>query len=200
MRRLLVLAVVVASVTVATPATLTGERDAPPSAVAAGIARALERPLKPERVLPAKPPARPVAAKPVRRVAPPALDPARTAGKVIEISIAQQVLTAWQDGVVVMRFKISTGRPGYRTPKGVFSVRAKGLRWWSRKWSVWMPYAMNFYSNYNLHGLPYASDPTRLIGASQLGRPASHGCVRIGPDDARALYQWTPLRTPVWIH
>ena len=126
--------------------------------------------------------------------------PARAlTGKFIEISIASQTLTAWQDGVAKMTFKISTGRPGYRTPKGEFRVRAKGVKWWSRKWKVWMPYAMNFYSNYNMHSLPY-SRPGHLIGAKRLGRPDSHGCVRIGPANAKALYAWTPVGTSVWIH
>lgn len=121
-------------------------------------------------------------------------------GKSIEISIATQRLTAWENGRAVMHFKISTGRPGFRTPKGKFRVRAKGLRWWSRKWKVWMPYAMNFYSNYNMHSLPHAAGSKKLIGASSLGRPASHGCVRIGPADAKRLYGWAPVGTPVWIH
>lgn len=120
-------------------------------------------------------------------------------GKLIEISIAKQTLTAWENGRQVMTFKISTGRPGFPTPKGEFRVRAKGVKWWSRKWKVWMPYAMNFYSNYNLHSLPYAR-PDRLIGANKLGRPDSHGCIRIGPANAKALYRWTPVGTPVWIH
>ncbi|MHB8512404.1 MAG: L,D-transpeptidase [Actinomycetota bacterium] len=28
----------------------------------------------------------------------------------------------------------------------------------------------------------------------------AHGCVRIAPQDARWLYYWTPIGTPVWIH
>lgn len=123
-----------------------------------------------------------------------------TRGKFIEISLAKQRMTAWQDGRVVMHFKISTGKKGFRTPSGRFKVRAKGVRWWSRKWKVWMPYAMNFYSNYNLHSLPHAKGSSKLIGANTLGMPVSHGCVRIGPADAKRLYAWTPVGTPVWIH
>lgn len=140
--------------------------------------------------------AKPPAAKPVAG-AKPAKVPAT--GKMIEVAIGSQTITAWENGRAVMAFKVSTGRPGYRTPKGTFKVRAKGTKWWSRKWKVWMPYAMNFYSNYNLHSLPY-SNPKRLIGASKLGRPDSHGCIRIGPANAKRLYSWTPIGTPVWIH
>ncbi|GAC1413370.1 MAG: hypothetical protein NVSMB57_08940 [Actinomycetota bacterium] len=122
-----------------------------------------------------------------------------TLGRSIEISIAQQRLWAYQNGRVVMTFLVSTGRRGFRTPTGRFHILAKGRNWWSRKWSVWMPNAMNFFSNYNLHSLPYIR-PGHLIGASQLGRPMSHGCVRIGPLNARRLYAWTPIGTPLWIH
>lgn len=128
--------------------------------------------------------------------------PVRTVGgygKRIEVSLRSQRLTAFQNGRAVMSFAISTGRPGYRTPTGRFRIRAKGTRWWSHKWRVWMPYAMNFYSNYNLHSLPY-SRPGRLIGENELGRPRSHGCIRIGPQNARSLFSWAPVGTPVWIH
>lgn len=145
----------------------------------------------------AKPAAAPKPAAPAATASKPAKVPAT--GKMIEVSLATQTLTAWENGRAVKSFKVSTGRAGYRTPKGTFKVKAKGTKWWSRKWKVWMPYAMNFYSNYNLHSLPY-SNPKRLIGASMLGRPDSHGCIRIGPDNAKWLYGWTPKGTPVWIH
>jgi len=106
---------------------------------------------------------------------------------------------AFENGHVERTFLVSTGRRGFRTPKGRFHIRAKGLNWWSHKWRVWMPFALNFHGNYNLHSLPYFR-PGHLIGASQLGRPMSHGCVRIGPENARWLWAWTSVGTPLWIH
>ncbi len=124
------------------------------------------------------------------------------AGKAIEISIEKQELVAWEEGRVVFRFPISTGRDGYKTPTGTFRVHTKYEKRWSRKWKVWMPYAMFWHPKhgYALHELPYKSNPDKRIGASKLGRRDSHGCVRINVGDAQELYEWAPVGTTVWIH
>lgn len=129
-------------------------------------------------------------------------DPRLVRGKLIEASIKKQELTAWENGVVVYRFKISTGRRGYATPTGHFRVHTKYENRWSRKWKVWMPYAMFWHPRwgYAFHELPYRSDPERRIGASRLGRRDSHGCVRINVGDGQRLYEWAPVGTEVWIH
>ena len=127
-------------------------------------------------------------------------DPEHPFGNTIEVSTADQRLTAWRDGVIVYRFKISTARPGYRTPKGHFAVKLKARRYWSRQWQVWMPDALLFYGSYFIHSLPYASDPNRRIGERRLGTADSHGCVRVGIVDSKLLYEWASVGTPVWVH
>jgi lipoprotein-anchoring transpeptidase ErfK/SrfK len=127
-------------------------------------------------------------------------DPTHPRGMLIEISIRNQHLRAWKNGVVVMRVVISTGGPGYETPPGHYHVIMKNAMAWSSKWDVWMPWAMNFYGNYFIHQLPHAPGSSINIGASQLGTAASHGCVRVGIPDAERLFRWTPVGTPVWIH
>lgn len=121
-------------------------------------------------------------------------------GALIEISIKRQQLTAWHDGKVVMRFPISTGRPGYATPTGRYKVIYKNKAAWSSQWKVVMPWAMNWYGNYFIHQLPHYPGSSTHIGASELGRPASHGCVRVGVGNAEALYRWAKMYTPVWVH
>ena len=121
-------------------------------------------------------------------------------GDLVEISIANQRLTAWRDGRIVYRFMISTGRPGYQTPTGHYSVIAKNPNAWSAKWSVWMPWAMNWYGNYFIHQLPHNPGSSENIGASRLGHSDSHGCVRVNVGDAEKLFHWTAVGTPVWVH
>jgi lipoprotein-anchoring transpeptidase ErfK/SrfK len=127
-------------------------------------------------------------------------DPLNRTGDVIEVSIAKQRLTAWRDGKVVYRFVISTGRPGYDTPTGHYKVIVKIKNAWSRKWSVWMPWAMNWHGNYFIHQLPHKDGSSVNIGASNLGEPASHGCVRVNVRDAEKLFVWASVGTPVWVH
>jgi lipoprotein-anchoring transpeptidase ErfK/SrfK len=127
-------------------------------------------------------------------------DPAHPTGLLIEVSIARQRLTVWNDGRAVLRTLISTGRPGYETPSGHFFVLHKSQKAWSKKWGVWMPWALNIYGNYFIHQLPHYPDSKVNIGASSLGKPASHGCVRVGIPAAERLYRRARIGTPVWIH
>jgi lipoprotein-anchoring transpeptidase ErfK/SrfK len=127
-------------------------------------------------------------------------DPLHRTGDLIEVSIEKQRLTAWDDGHIVHRFRISTGRPGYETPTGRFKVIVKIKNAWSRKWSVWMPWAMNWHGNYFIHQLPHKDGSSVNIGASRLGHPDSHGCVRVGVGNAEMLFHWASVGTPVWVH
>jgi hypothetical protein len=127
-------------------------------------------------------------------------DPKHPAGRLIEISIKRQTLTAWRNGRVVYRFIISTGRKGYETPKGHYRILEKYENRWSRKWSVWMPYAMRWYQGYFIHQLPHKDGSSYNIGASKLGTPDSHGCIRVDVGDASTLFRWTKVGTPVWVH
>ena len=141
-------------------------------------------------------------AGPTPEPAPAALnpDPKHPTGRLIEVSIKKQRLTAWRDGKVVYRFVISTGRKGYETPPGHYKILEKYENRWSRKWSVWMPYAMRWYQGYFIHQLPHKDGSSYNIGASKLGTPDSHGCVRVDVGDAEKLFRWTKVGTPVWVH
>lgn len=127
-------------------------------------------------------------------------DAANPTGDLLEVSIAKQRLTVWRDGLVVYRFVISTGRPGYETPAGHYRILNKVANAWSRKWSVWMPWAMRWHNGYFFHQLPHKPGSSINIGATKLGTADSHGCVRVNVGDAETLYRWTAVGTPVWVH
>lgn len=75
---------------------------------------------------------------------------------------------------------VSTARSGYETPAGEFAPTGMERMHYSRKYdNAPMPYSIFFYGGYAIHG----SYETRA-----LGRPASHGCVRLSPGHARRLY------------
>jgi len=131
------------------------------------------------------------------RLNPDALNPT---GDLLEVSIAKQRLTVWRDGHVVYRFVISTGRPGYETPTGHYKILNKVANAWSRKWNVWMPWALRWHDGYFFHQLPHKPGSSVNIGATKLGTPDSHGCVRVNVGDAETLFRWTAVGTPVWVH
>ena len=75
---------------------------------------------------------------------------------------------------------VSTARRGYYTPTGVFHPYSLQLMHYSRKYdNAPMPHSIFFSGGYAIHATPHVGN---------LGRPASHGCVRLSPSNAATLY------------
>ncbi len=121
--------------------------------------------------------------------------------KKIEINLAKQELSYFLGAGKIGSFDISGGLPRTPTPKGTFKVYHKFPKAWSTRYGLWMPYWMAFHPKglYGVHELPYWPGGYRE-GADHLGRPASHGCVRLGIGPAKILYDWAEVGTPVIIY
>ena len=94
------------------------------------------------------------------------------------------------------QWPVSTGRGRFGTPSGTFRPQRLERRWFSRRYyNSPMPYSVFFHKGYAIHG---TSEIHRL------GGPASHGCVRLHPRNAAALFslvQWHgPGRTRIAIY
>lgn len=108
-----------------------------------------------------------------------ALTPAH-AGVVVRIDKSSQRMAVSVDGTMRYSWPVSTGRRGYGTPSGVFHPQMMARRWFSRKYyNSPMPHAIFFYHGYAIHG---------TYDLARLGGPASHGCVRLHPSNAAALF------------
>ncbi|HWX05461.1 MAG TPA: L,D-transpeptidase [Bradyrhizobium sp.] len=108
-----------------------------------------------------------------------ALTPAR-ADVVVQIDKSSQRMAVSVDGMTRYNWPISTGRSGYGTPDGVYHPQLMARRWFSRKYyNSPMPHAIFFYGGFAIHG---------TYELSRLGGPASHGCVRLHPSNAAALF------------
>ena len=89
-------------------------------------------------------------------------------------------MTVSQNGIVRHRWKVSTARKGYVTPKGSWSAKWLSKNHRSRKYDdAPMPYAVFFNGGYAVH----ATDDLK-----RLGRPASHGCIRLHPENAAEFF------------
>ncbi|MAA98538.1 MAG: hypothetical protein CMN87_15325 [Stappia sp.] len=105
---------------------------------------------------------------------------ARAASVLARIDISEQRMTVFVDGRRAARWPVSTARRGYRTPVGTFRPGRMYKRYFSKKYhGSPMPYSVFFHGGYAIHG-------TNAIRS--LGRPASHGCIRLHPDNARQLF------------
>lgn len=100
---------------------------------------------------------------------------------VAEIKLSQQTMVVSVDGVVHHVWRVSTGRSGWRTPTGTFRPQSMQVRHFSTLFNgAPMPYSIFFHGHFAVHG-------TNEI--QNLGRRASHGCVRLHPVNARTLFE-----------
>lgn len=119
--------------------------------------------------------------------------------KSLFIKLSTQTIERRVMGIPVSSDKISGGLPRTPTPTGTFHVLNKHPRAWSRSAGLWMPYWMAFSGRgHGIHELPEWPGG-RKEGASHLGKPASHGCVRLGVGTAKLVYEWSEIGTPITI-
>lgn len=106
---------------------------------------------------------------------------AARAGILITVDKAAQQMTVAVDGEPRWTWPVSTGRRGYDTPGGSFRPFRMEEDHYSKEWDeAPMPYAIFFtMQGHAIHG----SFETR-----NLGRRASHGCVRLAPKNAAKLF------------
>ncbi|WP_234717037.1 L,D-transpeptidase [Ensifer adhaerens] len=108
------------------------------------------------------------------------VQPVSAANLVAKISLSSQTMVVKQDGVVMYRWKVSTARKGYVTPKGSWKAKWLSRNHRSRKYDdAPMPYAVFFNGGYAVHA---------TYDVKRLGRPASHGCVRLHPNNAAEFF------------
>jgi hypothetical protein len=107
----------------------------------------------------------------------------------IVVELGRQEVVLYKDGIPVVSGSISTGKPGHDTPPGRYLVTDKIRLQRSTIYKVKMPYFLRLsFSEYGIH-----------LGVNP-GRPASHGCIRIGRESvAKSVYERTPIGTLVTI-
>jgi len=97
------------------------------------------------------------------------------------VSKKHQSMEIYQDGELVDVWPVSTARKGYYTPTGTYYPYSLQRMHYSKKYdNAPMPNSIFFNGGYAIHATPHVS---------YLGRPASHGCVRLSPENAATLYE-----------
>ena len=129
---------------------------------------------------------------------------AAASGKKIVVDISDQKLTLYENGHPISVRAVSTGKRSMPTPLGTFYTRNKIQTAYSRAYGLYMEYWMAFSPDgrYGIHSLPYwrLKNGGRLYeGANHLGTPVSHGCIRQSLANAKSLFDWAPIGTPVHI-
>jgi lipoprotein-anchoring transpeptidase ErfK/SrfK len=100
---------------------------------------------------------------------------------VARVSISSQTMTVFHEGRRLFTWPVSTAKSGKITPTGVFAPEFLSRNHRSKRYNnAPMPFAIFYDGNYAIHG----TDQIK-----RLGTPASHGCVRLHPDNAAILFQ-----------
>jgi lipoprotein-anchoring transpeptidase ErfK/SrfK len=103
-----------------------------------------------------------------------------SADVVVNVYISSQTMTVEVDGNQLYEWPVSTARPGWETPIGTFRPERLARVWHSTLYHhAPMPYSVFFSGNFAIHG---------TYEARRIGRPVSHGCVRLLTRDAAILF------------
>lgn len=107
---------------------------------------------------------------------------------VVTISVPKQELSVVVDGVERYVWPVSTARLGAITPAGTFKVQSMNQHAISRLFGdAPMPWAIFYDGHYAIHG---------TTAIHMLGRPASMGCTRLHPENAKILFEMVKARGP----
>jgi uncharacterized protein YraI len=119
--------------------------------------------------------------------------PAASSGeRWVSVDLSDQYMTVYQGNVAVSGTYVSTGKPGFATPKGTFYTWVKYVSTRMAACSngeCWdtpnVPYTHYFtYNGHALHGAYWHN---------QFGQVRSHGCVNLPVPFSEWLYYWLPL-------
>lgn len=112
------------------------------------------------------------------------------------VDLSRQVMTVSVDGEPRYRWPISSGTQQFATPVGNFRPQWTSRMWYSKKYdNSPMPNAVFINGGVAVHGTYHTAN---------LGRPASHGCIRLSPANAKTFYNLVERhgldRTRVSVH
>ena len=99
----------------------------------------------------------------------------------INIDKSKQKMTVFLNGLEKYNWSVSTGKAGYSTPSGTYTATSMNEVWYSKQYdNAPMPHSVFFMKDgHAIHG---------SYEVKNLGKPLSHGCVRISPENAATLY------------
>lgn len=114
----------------------------------------------------------------------------------IEANLRTMEVALYQNGRIVETLPVlAKGKEGswWETPTGNYEVLAKVANGYSTIGEVWMPYGVQFYGNYLIHGWPHYDDGTPVPSYY------SGGCIRLSNDDAKSVFDFSTAGMPILV-
>ena len=122
--------------------------------------------------------------------------PVSFSGTYIEVDIARQTMTCFQDGNLLVTTPVVTGRPaGHMTPSGSYRVQSKAPNRWltGPDYQVFVYYWLGFNGAYGIHDAKWRS----AFGEKLYEYNGSHGCVNTPTEAMEQIYNCAEVGTPV---
>lgn len=144
--------------------------------------------------------------------------PFNTSKYIIDVNLTKQVVNIYNNGNIVRKNIICStgtlGNPDTETPLGIFKIKKKlfypnGLNLNNEDGTKEIVmYPVQFFSNYLIHSVPIVEikhnnkveQKENVTEKLKLGKPASHGCIRLSIEDSRWIYDNIPQNAQVYIH
>ena len=106
----------------------------------------------------------------------------------ILINLSKMKLYLIQNKKIITEFEVVSKGPSnkwFRTPAGYYRVGMKSPLLRSSKVDVFMPYSLQFYEDFFVHGIPYYPNGVRVTSAF------SGGCLRLQDENAKIVYDFS---------
>lgn len=106
--------------------------------------------------------------------------------RVFEINLSENIIKFYENNSLKEKFKIAYQSPEgvwYQTPTGYFRVGIKKEKAKSSLFSVYFNYAVQFYEDFFIHGIPYYSN------GEKVNSQFTGGCLRLEDNDAKRFYE-----------
>ncbi|MEA2015140.1 MAG: L,D-transpeptidase [Actinomycetota bacterium] len=119
----------------------------------------------------------------------------------IEVNLLKQVVYVFYREELIRKMVCSGGTVGKPTPEGEFKTTQQGEYFWSDKYNIGAYYWIRFHNDYLFHSVPFDAEGQMIVEENEkLGTHASHGCIRLGLEDAAWMYDMLPLGIKVLIY
>lgn len=118
-------------------------------------------------------------------------------GRFIGVDLVNMKVMLYKNGEIVDTLPVlSKGEPGshWETPSGVYEIKMKERRHLSSITNTYLPYSMQFFGNFFIHGWPY------YPGGEPVPEGFSGGCVRLSTEDAKTIYEFARVGTGLFVY
>lgn len=115
----------------------------------------------------------------------------------LRADLNRMIIYVYENGLLKKEYKIlSKGDPSkwWQTPTGGFKIKTKSQNLWSDLYLVNLPWALQFYEDFYIHGIPKDKNGNNLLRAFTAGN------LIVSDDDAKELYQTVKIGTIIFIY